>query len=582
MSTMRKSPRKTDNSTVAMLSRPSVGIDLGTSTSSIAILDADGVPHLVADAAGDRVVPSAVLVADSGEMLVGRAAQLRAAQDPDLVAVEIKRSMGTGETLRLGKKVLFPEEIAAAILRHLRAAATAELGRDFEDVVISVPARFENAAREATRKAASLAGLHTLRLVNEPTAAALAYGREHLDERARILVFDFGGGTLDVTILEMFEGILDVRTSVGDDRLGGKDIDEMLAGHLRERFRAAHGRRLPPPSKDRGLARRLKAEAERIKIALSDHESVAIEMPDCDAGDPLEGEILRESLEAMLEETLMRAMATVNDALARARLKWTDIDVVLPVGGSSRIPLIRRALEYSSGKDLARTRLEPEEAVALGAALAAGIELDHVRKEARELMVLDVSPHRLGIATIKRVGDQQFVDDYFSELVPKDAKLPAINRREYQTLSDGDGPIGIRIFEAVGDTNLCRDHRLIAEMNLRALAADARNESVRVEFRYTLDGTLEVGAGYVSAPMVRVEGAFAVDGAAENVWKSKPLAPSAAPLVEQAERAATVAHEAATVLQEAIEMVKLAVLRDDEEELRRRMDTLTDLVIENA
>jgi len=185
------------------------------------------------------------------------------------------------------------EEIAAAILRHLRAAATAELGRDFEDVVISVPARFENAAREATRKAASLAGLHTLRLVNEPTAAALAYGREHLDERARILVFDFGGGTLDVTILEMFEGILDVRTSVGDDRLGGKDIDEMLAGHLRERFRAAHGRRLPPPSKDRGLARRLKAEAERIKIALSDHESVAIEMPDCDAGDPLEGEIQR-------------------------------------------------------------------------------------------------------------------------------------------------------------------------------------------------------------------------------------------------------------------------------------------------
>ncbi|MFM7322405.1 MAG: Hsp70 family protein [Armatimonadota bacterium] len=579
---MMSRPEIADNSSVAMLSRPSVGIDLGTSTSSIAILDAEGVPHLVPDAAGDRNVPSVVLVGDDGELRVGREARERAHVDPDAVAVEIKRMMGTGETLRLGRKVLFPEEIAAAILRHLRAAATAGLGRDFEDVVISVPARFENAAREATRKAATLAGLHTLRLVNEPTAAALAYGREHLDERARILVFDFGGGTLDVTVLEMFEGILDVRTSVGDDRLGGKDIDDLLAGHLRERFRAAHGRRLPPPSKDRALARRLKAEAERIKIALSERESVAIELPDCDGGDALEGEILRESLEAMLEETLMRAMATVNDALARARLRWDDIDVVLPVGGTSRIPLFRRALEFASGKDLARTRLDPEEAVALGAAVAAGIELDHVRKEASELMVLDVSPHRLGIATIKRVGDQQFVEDYFSELVPKDAKLPAINRREYQTLSDGDGPIGIRIYEAAGETNLCRDHRLIAEMNLRALASDARNEAVRVEFRYTLDGTLEVGAGYVSAPMVRVEGAFAVEGAADDVWRAKPLAPSAEPLVEQAERAAASARDTSAVLREAIELVKLAVLRDDEDELRRRMDTLTDLVIENA
>lgn len=563
-----------------MLHVPAVGIDLGTSTSSIAVLAEDGTPRLLADPNGDQIVPSVVRASPDGSLVVGSPARASAVAHSDRVAMETKRIMGTGETVRLGKKVLFPEEISAEILRHLKRTAEERLGCPVRDVVLSVPARFENAAREATRKAAEMAGLKAMRLINEPTAAALAYGLDRLSDRSKILVFDFGGGTLDVTILEMFEGILDVRTSVGDDRLGGKDVDEIVIGVLRDAFKEKHGRRLPPPSKDRKIAQMLKEEAERVKVALSSQESVPVRIDDLDDGAGIDLCFTREQLDSHLEEHLMRAMATVNEALARARVKWDDIDVLLPVGGTSRIPMFRRALEFAAGKPFLEGAVNPEEAVALGTAIAAGIELDLYRQQARDLMILDVSPHRLGVAAIKRVGDRQFVDDYFSELVPKDAKLPAVQQREYKTLSDGTGPIGIRIYEAVGESNLCREHRLISEMNLRALAPDARNEPVRVEFKYTLDGTLEVSAGYVIAPMVRVDGKFVLDGADDDAWKARPLAGAALPLVEQAERLERVRADMVGQVREAVDMVKLAVLREDEGELRARLDSLTDLLIE--
>jgi molecular chaperone DnaK len=570
-------------------SGPIIGIDLGTSTSAVAFLSREGEPELIPDLHGDTIVPSMVQLLPDGQLIVGSVAKSGAVTYHDRTAMEVKRLMGTGETVKLGKKVFFPEEIGTEILKHLKQAAETKLGHEIQDVVISVPARFENAAREATRKAAEAAGLKVIRLINEPTAAALAYGLGHIADKSKVLVFDFGGGTLDVTVLEMFEGILDIRTSVGDDKLGGKDIDEAMIALLRDKYKEITGKKMPPPSRDKKAAQRIKEEAEIVKKTLSFSETVQINLPNLVGDQDLVCTLTRDELDAQLESMLMRAMNVVNEALARARLKWDDIDVILPIGGSSRIPLFRRALEFASGKDLYSGSLSPDEAVALGAAIAAGIEQNLYQEQQKAIMILDVSPHRLGVATIKQVGSEQFVEDYFSELIPKDAKLPAITKRDYMTISDGTRPIAIRIYEAVTEGNLCREHRMISELALRALNAESKDEPIQVEFRYTLDGTLEVAARYISAPMVQVDGKFILDapGAGgveipQEVWRSAPLAELAFPLLEQAERMIKERPELSGPIGDFTGFVKLAVIQNDEDEMRKRLDKLTDLLFEIA
>ncbi|WP_394793545.1 Hsp70 family protein [Armatimonas sp.] len=566
---------------------PIIGIDLGTSTSAIAFLTAEGEPELIPDLNGDTIVPSMVQLLPDGQLVVGSVAKSGAVTYHDRTAMEVKRLMGTGETVKLGKKVFFPEEIGTEILKHLKQAAETKLNSEIKQVVISVPARFENAAREATRKAAEAAGLEVIRLINEPTAAALSYGLGHLADQSKVLVFDFGGGTLDVTVLEMFEGILDIRTSVGDDKLGGKDIDEALINLLRDKFKETTGKKMPPPSRDRKAAQRIKEEAEVVKKSLSFAQSIEVNLPNLITTQSLVCTITRDELDEQLESMLMRAMSVVNEALARARLKWEEIDVILPIGGSSRIPMFRRALEFASGKSLYSGSLNPDEAVALGAAIAAGIEQDLYQQQQKDIMILDVSPHRLGVATIKQVGTEQYIEDYFSELIPKDAKLPAITKRDYMTLSDGTGPIAIRIYEAVTTGNLCREHRIISELALRALNVESKDEPIQVEFRYTLDGTLEVAARYISAPMVQIDGKFILDapgaGGAEipqDIWRNAPLAELALPLIEQAERQVQENPELRSSIGEMAGFVKLAVIQNDEDQVRKRLDKLTDLLFE--
>jgi molecular chaperone DnaK len=559
-------------------STPAIGIDLGTSTSAIAVLNEEGKPYLLPDDNGDTIVPS-IVQAHEGDLIVGSIAKAGALTFHDKTALEVKRLMGTGETVKLGKRVMFPEEVSAQILKHLKGCAEMRLGRNITDIVLTVPARFENAAREATKKAAEMAGLNVLRLIHEPTAAALTYGLDHLKESQRVLVFDFGGGTLDVTVLEMFEGILDVKTSVGDDRLGGKDIDDAIITLIRERYAGQAGKKLPTASKDRKIAQMLKEEAERVKKLLSFEESVEVDLPYLTESGGISFSFTREELDALLENLLMRAMALTNEALARARLRWDEIDVVLPIGGSSRIPLFRRALEFASGKPL-HEGVNPDEAVAMGAAIAAGIELDTYARQQKQLMVLDVSPHRLGVAAIKQVGPSQYVSDYFSELIPKDAKLPSLSRRQYRTLSDGGEPIVIQIYEAANESNLCRDHRLISNLPLRSLSPNMKDEQVQVDFSYTMDGMLEVTARYVSAPMVNVEGKFLIETVQEKDWRTMPLAEMCTPLLEQAARVEKEQPDIAQAITEAAESLVRAILTDDEDEVRRRLDALTDALFE--
>lgn len=578
----------------ALLSEPAVGIDLGTSTSSVAVFR-DGEAELIADENGDIIIPSAVQLALGNEIVVGSPAKNSAVTQHDRTILEVKRLMGTNEPIKLGPRTFTPEDISALLLEHLKRAAEDHLKTPVRDVVLSVPARFENEAREATRRAAEKAGLNVVRLINEPTAAALSYGLNRLQEKQKVLVFDFGGGTLDVTVLEMFEGVLDVRTSVGDDRLGGKDIDEVIVQILRDAFRDQHGKKLPAPSRDRRAAQRLKQAAENAKKALTGEDAALVDLPDLIEELGLSYTLTRETVENRMEEMLMRAMALVNEALSRARMRWSDIDVVLPVGGSSRIPLFRRALEFAWGRPI-EERENPDEAVVRGAAIAADIELS-VKQNNRvnqALLVLDVSPHRLGVATIKQVGNNQFVDDYFSEIIPKDAKLPAHQQREYVTSFHGAEPITVRVYEASSDSNLCRDHRLVSELLLRNLSPDTDNEPVQVDFTYTLDGTLDVSVRYISVPSVRIEGRYTVLGGMGGVngagmadpnvsldtWRETPQADMCAPMLDQAERLEQARPDSAPTIRVAADSVKRALVANDKDRVRRALDELTDLLFE--
>ena len=592
---------------------PLIGIDLGTSTCAIAAL-LDSRPVLLPDANGNTIIPSVVQLGKNDEFVVGHQAKAGSVAFHDRTAQEVKRLMGTAEAVIIGEKAMTPEGVSAVLLRHLKANAEKQLGHLITEVVLSVPARFENDAREATRRAAQMAGMQVLRLINEPTAAALSYGLDRLNEQQKVLVFDFGGGTLDVTVLEMFDGVLDVKTSVGDDKLGGKDIDDVVVGMLRDAYKEQTGKKLAAPSRDKKAAQMLKEEAERVKIALSDVESVPVSLPQLTRDGGFETVLTREALEEQLEDLLMQAMMLVNEALSRARVEWADIDVVLPVGGSSRMPFFRRALEYAWGRPLSDFDT-PEEAVARGAAIAAGIEkkvFETGPASGKDIMVLDVSPHRLGVATIKQIGAEQFVSDYFSEIIPKDAKLPFMEKRVYATQFSGDAPISISIYEATTDSSLCREHRLVSDLPLRSLSG-TENEPLEVEFRYTLDGTLDVTVRYISAPAVRSEGRFVMAGGSggtkdgeilgeggiaseqnaglsaeelEAAWKKSLHADLCAPLLDQAERllADPAQKEAAQAhdLAGRAFAVKKAAINNDEVEVRKHLDGLTDALFEMA
>jgi molecular chaperone DnaK len=561
---------------------PIIGIDLGTSTSAIAYWDDLSGPMLVADKNGDRLIPSIVQLGTEGELIVGSVAKKNAITFPERTTLEIKRLMGTGETVKLGSKMFFPEEISAAILRHLKQIAEEHLGEPVRDVVLSVPARFANAAREATKKAAVMAGLNVIRLINEPTAAALAYGIDHQTQIQKLLVFDLGGGTLDITILEIFEGILDVKTSVGDEKLGSKDIDDAIIDIFRAEYEKQHKKKIAFGAKSRRNSQILKAGAEFYKEQLTDVEEIEVDIPNL--GDGLKFTFTRDFLYEKIEELLMRAMGLVNEALSRSRLTWEDIDIVLPVGGSSHIPLFRRALEFASGKPMSDV-VAPEEAVVLGTAIAAHIERTQQEEFAQQsnLIVLDVSPHRLGVATIKQTGPGQYVEDFFSELIPKDAKLPAIYQREYQTLQKDGSPLRIQIYEASGESCLCRDHHQISIMELRSLSGDTVNEPVQVEFRYTLDGTLDVTARYSSAPIVAVQGSYALDNSQTlDINNLAELQILGTKMLDWAELYVQENVDEASDVQELANHLRTALARSQVGVIRETIDMLTDLQFARA
>src|SRR4051812_29584734 len=362
-----------------------VGIDLGTTNSLVAYMHGDR-PEIIANERGKRLTPSMVGLDKNAKLHVGETAKNQYIAMPDRTVAEVKRLMGTSQKVRLGDREYTPQEVSGIILKQLKEDAEKYLGHALEEAVITVPAYFTDAQRQATKDAGELAGFKVDRILNEPTAAALAYGLDHLDKEQYVLVYDLGGGTFDVSVLEMFEGVLDVKASAGNNHLGGGDFDRAVADWLAREFETAHGIDL---RKDVKAMVRLKQAAEQAKMELSSMTSTAIMLPfiAVKGAEPLslEMELTRGKLEELIGAAIRSTLEPVEGALRDAKLDKSRITDVVLVGGSSRIPLVQTLLAEHFGKE-ARRGVHPDEAIALGAAVQAGLKSGAISTE-RGIMI---------------------------------------------------------------------------------------------------------------------------------------------------------------------------------------------------
>lgn len=469
-----------------------VGIDLGTSTSEIAVLR-DGTPLLIREISGSihGFLPSVVALGPDDSLLVGEGASGSLQIRPHAGVAEVKRHMGSDRQLHLGSESYSPQEISALILRHLVREAEAALGVPIREAVITVPAYFNALQRRATHDAGALAGLKVRRLINEPTAAALAYGIERPGAEEKVVVFDLGGGTLDVTLLELSEGVLDVIASTGNPQLGGKDFDDRLVAFLASRCVADTGH--DPLSTPKGKAR-LKRDAKRAKEELSASERVVISLdnlglrPDGTAID-WEYNLSRAAFEAQIEDLVVSTSRQLDEALAQRGMRPSDIDTILMVGGSTRVPIVREHVSnYFGGRSL-RTEVHPEEAVALGAAILGAIEENSI--DPSRLVITDVAPWTLGVAVVKDVDGIE-VPGHFSPLIEKQSTIPRTVTRTYSTRYDWQETIKVEVYQ--GDATLCSDNLKVGEFELEGLEKAPAGASIEISFSYNLNGELEVFA----------------------------------------------------------------------------------------
>ena len=417
-----------------------IGIDLGTSTTEAAVLR-DGKPELILNFDGEKVTPSVVGMDDVGNLLVGAPALARQILSPENTVLEIKRKMGSREKVRLGNTSFTPEEISAQILSYVRRFAGKYLEEDICRAVISVPAYFDEIQRQATVEAGRKAGFTVERILNEPTAAAMSYGLSHLEEESHILVYDLGGGTFDVTLLEMFDGVLEVKASSGDNQLGGKDFDQKLIGLFLDRFKEKHGIDL---QKDIHAMARLKTEAVRCKIALSSEESVSVALPLIAEKDgkplALEEEVTRELFEELIGELLERTHDPIDVVLDDAGISVQELDMVLLVGGSTRIPLVKQDIQEYLGLEPVQV-VDPDYAVAEGAAIQGGILSGELDGE-QSLVMTDVNPYTLGVRAV-----HGFRDDYMSVVIPRNTTIPVTRTEVYYTAWEGQTVADIEVYQ---------------------------------------------------------------------------------------------------------------------------------------
>jgi molecular chaperone HscC len=460
-----------------------VGIDLGTTNSAIGIWR-NGRAELIPNSLGSVLTPSAVSVDDSGEFLIGLAARERQVTHPASTATAFKRFMGSNRSIMLGTKhSLRPEELSAMVLRSLKSDAEVFLGEPVSEAVITVPAYFNDKQRKATRRAGQLAGFEVERLVNEPTAAALAYGIHELANESRFLVFDLGGGTFDVSILEIFEGVIEVRSSTGDNQLGGEDFNQVLIDDFKSSLHGSigGGRKIT----DQGFLERVREQAERARRQLSTQPSAVMSVAWQER--IVQHEVTAERFETLCGGLLERLREPVVRAMRDGKIGAETLKEIILVGGATRMPVVRRTVTRMFGR-FPSAGPNPDEAVAIGAAIQAGLKSRDAAL--KDVVMTDVCPYTLGVDTAERRADGTLSGGVFAPIIERNTVVPASRIKRFFTAHDNQRHVVFKIFQ--GESRKVDDNVRLGEIDLLVPPKRAGEVFIDVRFTYDINGLLEV------------------------------------------------------------------------------------------
>ena len=569
-----------------MVSDKVLGIDLGTTNSCMAIMEG-GRATVIANAEGGRTTPSVVAFTKEGERLVGTVAKRQAITNPNRTIQSIKRKMGSSEKVAIGDKTYTPQEISAMILQKMKLDAEEYLGEKIKKAVITVPAYFNDAQRQATKDAGTIAGLEVLRIINEPTASALAYGIEREGE-ATVLVYDLGGGTFDVSILQLGDGVFEVKSTAGNNRLGGDDFDNLVVDYLIDEFKKKEGADL---RKDPVAMQRLRDAAENAKIELSTVQKTTINLPyitTTESGPKfLDIDLSRAKFESLIADLVDSTLGPVRQALADAKLGADDIDHVLLVGGSTRVPLVQETIKKVLKKEPDKG-INPDECVALGAAIQAGV----LTGETKDVLLLDVTPLSLGIETLGGIA---------TKLIERNTTIPTRKSQIFSTAADSQTSVEIHVMQ--GERALAKDNFTLGRFQLTGIPPAPRGiPQIEVTFDIDANGIVHVsakdlGTGNEQSITIKPQDSRPSEAEIQRMMNDAKkfeaddqkkreeidLRNTADTAVFTAERALKEAKDSIEVaerekIESAIADLKKALDGDDLEAIKQKMDALTEAV----